>query len=101
VTDACSARGFQPHVAFESDDYLAVQGLVAARVGVALIPDLALSSVRDDIVIRPLSPRPIVRRVMAATLPEPLRSPATTAMVDILRGVAQDYPRQRAELAVA
>ena len=35
---------------FESDDYQTVQGLVAAGVGVALIPELALSAVREDIV---------------------------------------------------
>jgi DNA-binding transcriptional LysR family regulator len=101
VTDACASRGFQPHVAFESDDYLAVQGLVAAGVGVSLIPDLALSSVRDDIVIRPLSPRPIIRRVMAATLPGALRSPSTVAMVEILREVAESYPLHHSALAAA
>jgi DNA-binding transcriptional LysR family regulator len=101
VTDACGARGFQPHVAFESDDYLAVQGLVAAGVGVSLIPDLALSSVREDIVIRPLSPRPVVRRVMVATQPGALRSAATVAMVDILREVAEGYPLHRPALAAA
>ena len=44
-------------MSFESDDYQTVQGLVAAGVGVALIPQLALSSVRDDIAIRSLHPR--------------------------------------------
>ena len=37
------AAGFEPNVAFESDDYQTVQGLVAAGVGVALIPELALN----------------------------------------------------------
>ena len=35
--------------------------------GVALIPELALSVVREDIVIRALSPRPPARQVIAAT----------------------------------
>ena len=34
----CHAAGFEPIVSFESDDYQTVQGLVAAGVGVALIP---------------------------------------------------------------
>ena len=38
----CLAAGFEPHVTFETDDYETVQGLVAAGVGVALIPRLAL-----------------------------------------------------------
>ena len=58
VVRSCHAAGFEPNVAFESDDYQTVQGLVAAGVGVALIPELALSVVREDIVIRALSPAP-------------------------------------------
>ena len=58
VVRCCHAAGFEPIVSFESDDYQTVQGLVAAGVGVALIPELALSVVREDIVIRALSPSP-------------------------------------------
>src|SRR5579872_2899671 len=47
VVRSCHAAGFEPRVAFESDDYQTVQGLVAAGVGVALIPQLALSVVRE------------------------------------------------------
>ena len=43
VVRSCHAAGFEPNVAFESDDYQTVQGLVAAGVGVALIPELALT----------------------------------------------------------
>ena len=46
VRRACNNAGFDPHVAFESDDFAAVQGLVAAGVGVALIPDLGFATVR-------------------------------------------------------
>ncbi|HZL53986.1 MAG TPA: LysR family transcriptional regulator, partial [Solirubrobacteraceae bacterium] len=66
VVRSCHAAGFEPNVAFESDDYQTVQGLVAAGVGVALIPELALSVVREDIVIRALSPVSPVRQVIAA-----------------------------------
>src|SRR5581483_10532716 len=55
VLGACAAAGFQPHVAFESDDFGTVQGLVAAGVGVALIPDLGFATIRDDILIRELA----------------------------------------------
>src|ERR1700684_2952709 len=63
VVRCCHAAGFEPTVSFESDDYQTVQGLIAAGVGVALIPELALSVVRDDIVVRSLAPHPPVRRV--------------------------------------
>jgi DNA-binding transcriptional LysR family regulator len=88
---ACHAAGFEPRVALHSDDYAAIQGFVAAGVGVALIPQLALQSVRDDVVIRRLSePKPI-RRVVAAVNGNGYRSPATEAMLEILREVSAGY----------
>ncbi len=91
VVRICHAAGFEPNVAFESDDYQTVQGLVAAGVGVALIPDLALSVVRDDVVIRALYPRTPLRQVIAA-VPAPARpTPAATAMLAILEGVAAGH----------
>ena len=67
VVRSCHAAGFEPRVSFESDDFQTVQGLVAAGVGVALIPQLALSTLRDDIVTRALHPRGPIRGVLAAT----------------------------------
>lgn len=98
VVRCCHAAGFEPTVSFESDDYQTVQGLVAAGVGVALIPELALSVVREDIVIRALSPSPPVRQVIAAT-PEGARLvPAAPAMLGVL-GQAADELEANAKLA--
>jgi len=91
VVRSCHAAGFEPNVAFESDDYQTVQGLVAAGVGVALIPELALSVVREDIAIRALSPSPPVRQVVAAAPADARLSPATPAMLDILEEAAKRY----------
>lgn len=91
VVRCCHAAGFEPHVSFESDDYQTVQGLVAAGVGVALIPELALSVVRADIVIRSLSPSPPTRSVIAAAPSEARLSPATPAMLSVLAEVARSY----------
>jgi DNA-binding transcriptional LysR family regulator len=91
VVRSCHAAGFEPNVAFESDDYQTVQGLVAAGVGVALIPELALSVVREDIAIRSLSPRPPVRQVVAAAPADARLSPATPAMLGILEDAAKRY----------
>jgi DNA-binding transcriptional LysR family regulator len=86
---ACRSAGFEPHsLGFQSDDYNVVQGLIAAGVGVALLPALALTNVRDDIVVRSLGRRAPSRRVAAATLAGRFRSPATEAMLDILEEVA-------------
>ncbi len=91
VVRSCHAAGFEPNVAFESDDYQTVQGLVAAGVGVALIPELALSVVREDVVIRKLSPAPPLRQVLAAAPSDARLNPAAPAMLDVLREVAADY----------
>jgi DNA-binding transcriptional LysR family regulator len=91
VVRSCHAAGFEPIVSFESDDYQTVQGLVAAGVGVALIPKLALSGARDDIAIRALSPHSPVREVIAAT-PEGTRlTAAAAAMRQILGDVASRF----------
>jgi DNA-binding transcriptional LysR family regulator len=85
VIRSCHAAGFEPSVSFESDDYQTVQGLVAAGVGVALIPQLALSTVRDDIVVRALDPASPARGVFAATPRGAAVTPAVATMLDVLR----------------
>jgi len=91
VVRLCLSAGFEPRVSFESDDYETVQGLVAAGVGVALIPRLALTRVHPGIVIRELAPDNPSRRVVAATTPGPGLAPAAVAMLGILSQVARDY----------
>jgi DNA-binding transcriptional LysR family regulator len=91
VVRSCHAAGFEPQVSFQSDDYQTVQGLVAAGVGVALIPELALSVVREDIIVRALSPRPPVRQVIAATAAGARLLPAAPAMLGVLEEAAADY----------
>src|SRR3954468_866016 len=91
VRNQCIRMGFEPQITFESDDYLAIQGLIAAGVGVALIPTLALTTLRDDIVIRDLGNDAPIRQIAAATLPGAQRSPAARAMLDVLGEVAKQY----------
>src|SRR5450755_4082820 len=91
VVRSCLAAGFEPHVTFESDDYETIQGLVAAGVGVALIPRLALTRVHPGVLVRALAPRSPARTVIAATAAGPGIAPAATAMVGVLSDVAQRY----------
>jgi DNA-binding transcriptional LysR family regulator len=91
VVRSCHGAGFEPIVSFESDDYQTVQGLVAAGVGVALIPKLALSWARDDIAIRALSPHSPVREVIAATPAGTRLTAAAAAMRQILGDVATRF----------
>src|SRR2546421_1818749 len=99
VVRSCHAASFEPNVSFESDDYQTVQGLVAAGVGVALIPELALSVVREDIVIRALSPSPPSREVIAAR-PESARLlPAAPAMLALRPATASGHESSRGDAA--
>jgi len=94
ITNACSRNGFVPRIAFETDDYSAVQGFVAAGVGVSLIAELGLRTVRDDIVVRSLGRDTPVRQIYATAL-KGYRSPATMAMLEVLRDVGAGQARHR------
>ncbi|WP_111719521.1 LysR family transcriptional regulator [Homoserinimonas sp. OAct 916] len=87
----CSHAGFDPNIAFDTDDYVALQGLVAAGLGVALVPDLMLAAVRPDpgLVLKRISTAPMrtIRAVSSASL---LRVPGVAQTVDALGVVARD-----------
>src|SRR5918999_1417621 len=91
--------GFEPRVAYTSDDYFAIQGLVASGMGVALVPGLALASTRDDVAVRPLRGRPPYRRIGAVFAPDPVGPVAV--MIDCLRDAAEEYKRMAPMSAVA
>src|SRR5437764_192533 len=92
VVRSCHEAGFSPSVSFESDDYQTVLGLVAAGVGVALIPELALAGARDDVAVRELSGKGVTRRVIAATPRSAGVSPAARPMMELLQEVAGSFP---------
>jgi DNA-binding transcriptional LysR family regulator len=89
---ACHAAGFEPNISFENDDYHALLGFVAAGVGIALIPDLAVRDARQDLVIRSLGAGAPVRQVIAV-VPTGYRAPAAEAMLDVLLEVGSDWER--------
>jgi DNA-binding transcriptional LysR family regulator len=90
VLRACRDAGFQPRIAYQSDDYFAIQGLVASGMGVALIPGLGLASTRDDVAVRPVKGRPPHRRVAAVTASEPTGG-AIPTMLECLRDAGAVY----------
>jgi DNA-binding transcriptional LysR family regulator len=98
INRACAVAGYEPRIAFDTDDYTAMQGFVAAGVGVSLMAELGLTNVREDIVVRDLGRETPVRQIYAATLSEGYRSPATQAMVEILKDVAGRYESRRPTL---
>ena len=84
LVQLADAAGFRPDVAYETEDYVAVMGLVAEGLGVALIPDLILRTVHPDQVValpmEPASRRPIT----ALTTPDLGRVPAVRATLEAL-----------------
>jgi DNA-binding transcriptional LysR family regulator len=97
---ACQEAGFRPRVAFECDETLAAQALVAAGVGVTILPRLALSTIHPGVEVRRLSRNSsVTRRVWAAREEDAYHSPASEAMVQILADVSEDF--RTATLAAA
>jgi DNA-binding transcriptional LysR family regulator len=84
----CEQAGFRPEISYQSNDYTVMQALIAAGMGVTLLPDLALMMRNPDIAVVGIDPEPPIRRVWAATLEAGARSTATDAMVGILGEVA-------------
>jgi molybdate transport repressor ModE-like protein len=81
LVEVCERAGFTPRIDFATDDYPAVVGLVAAGLGVAVLPELALESVRPK-GVAVVEVRPAVQReVVALTLPDLAHVPAVDMML--------------------
>ncbi|MFH8366163.1 LysR family transcriptional regulator [Streptomyces sp. NPDC018031] len=84
----CESAGFTPRIDFATDDYPAVIGLVGAGLGVAVLPELTLESVRVK-GARTVRVEPVVQReVVALTLPDLERVPAVAATLERLEKAA-------------
>jgi DNA-binding transcriptional LysR family regulator len=86
----CEAAGFTPKISFTTDDYLAVQALVAAGLGVTTLPALALRSARHPGIATVELPG-ARRHVFAMTYGQPPDSKSTTRLIDMLARVAAAY----------
>ncbi len=88
LVDLAAEAGFVPRIRYETDDYLAVVGLVAEGLGVALLPSLAeVTGAGTGVLTVPL--RPVARRhVVALTTPDLARVPSVAALLEVLRVTA-------------
>jgi DNA-binding transcriptional LysR family regulator len=96
---SCQRAGFEPDVAFESNDYNVIQSLIAAGMGVTLMPDLARARPHPGLVFVDVAPVAPVRRVWAATLLAGARSAATEAMLATLEVVCAEFEPDAPALA--
>jgi DNA-binding transcriptional LysR family regulator len=84
LLDVCDKAGFQPRITFTSDDIVAVQALVAAGLGLTMLPGLALRAHRHpDVEVAEVPGS--TRHVYAAVYGDPPHPPATRALLDALR----------------
>jgi DNA-binding transcriptional LysR family regulator len=89
----CANEGFSPNVGFETEDYVAVLGLVAEGLGVALIPDLILRTAHHhDVVTLPMTPASR-RTISVVTTADLQRVPAVQATIEALCEAAKAKPR--------
>lgn len=82
----CDDAGFTPSIAFASDDYVAVQSLVAAGMGVSVLPGLALRAHHHPGVVR--RPLAALRHVQLSTYGAPPRPASVDAVAAALTEVA-------------
>ncbi len=94
----CALAGFTPKIAFTTDDYVAVQALVVAELGVSTLPALCLRAARHPGI--KAVPLPGTRRyVYAVRYGDPPDPPAVHLLMDVLRTAAE--PPQRTSGSVA
>ena len=79
---ACLAAGFEPHIACISGSAQGMQALVAAGLGIALLPHLAIHAPEGTCVVELQEPRPT--RTLAAVWREETLSYAARAFLDRL-----------------
>src|SRR5215218_3486273 len=85
---ACREAGFVPEVPFHANDFGVLAAYVAARLGVAMVPELALGAFGGGVVVRAVSDVPVIRRIYVSARRGGLERPALAAMVETLREAA-------------
>jgi DNA-binding transcriptional LysR family regulator len=97
---AAARAGFQPVISHVIGEWVAKQGLVAAGLGITLIPSLAASAVRPDIAVVPLhpddsQPRPVFLATPAGITPPPAAEAFTSLLRDAARSLRLGTAGQR------
>jgi DNA-binding transcriptional LysR family regulator len=91
---ACRAAGFTPRIVHRADDALLFQALVAAGLGIGLLPELACTR-SSDVRFTPVLPAPPRRRVSALARRGAAQRPSLRAALDALRRSADEARRAR------
>ena len=96
LVSQCALAGFTPKIAFTTDDYVAVQALVAADLGVSTLPALCLRAARHP-GVRSVPLSGTRRYVYAVRYGDPPDPPTVTELMEALRAAAERPPLQSPE----
>ncbi|MBA8826814.1 DNA-binding transcriptional LysR family regulator [Saccharopolyspora lacisalsi] len=94
---SCHLAGFEPTISYESHDYQEAQAMVAAGLGIAVAPRLAMTNRRHDVRLLEFAtdvPAPTRRILLAHPASRP-PTPAAAAMAGILHAVAERFRATR------
>jgi DNA-binding transcriptional LysR family regulator len=83
IVRACRSAGFEPRIAFLTDDPLAINSIIRGDLAVSLTSEL-LAPQLHDVAVVPLTGEPVRRTVYAVTPPGRLH-PLTGAFLDAIR----------------
>jgi len=88
LLEVCRTAGFVPRIRRETDNVIAVLGMVRAGLGVGLLPSIAVAGigVPEGVALRPTSPAS-PRTVHAVTGPDAERVPAVAAALTAIDAV--------------
>lgn len=87
VRDVFTDAGLELNVAMRSDDFSVVQGMVAAGMVIGLVPELALTTRRDDIVALPIDGVRFTREIVLAAPGEGPGKPPPAAVRQLAEAV--------------
>ena len=87
----CALAGFIPKIAFTTDDYVAVQALVAADLGVSTLPGLCLRAARHP-GVKTVPLAGARRHVFAVRYGDPPDPPPVALLMEVLRTAAEPAP---------
>ncbi|MCZ0701992.1 LysR family transcriptional activator of glutamate synthase operon [Natronobacillus azotifigens] len=95
VVDACNSVGFDPHVTTEGEDLDAIKGLVAAGIGVTVLPESAIGELQSSYTAKiPISSPDLKRSVGMITPKHRELAPSEKVFYQFVIDYFTNYPGQ-------
>ena len=85
IIAACSEAGFSPHVGQEAPRIVSTLNLVAAGLGITIVPASLSRLPLEGVTYRPLKGKPAIKGPLNLACRRDERSAATRAFIDLVR----------------